>query len=320
MSAPDTLERAVHSILNQSYQDFELIIIANGSDSHTLAIIDKLKSHQKISIAKLAEANLAGALNLGISQAQGPLIARMDADDYAHPDRLQLQVAYLDSHPEIGVVSCLVNHISDQQGQQGYAFHVEEINSLVNPRQHWLRRFVDSPVAHPSVMVRRSVFEEIGLYSDFDGPEDYELWLRALDAGVQFAKVEQSLLDWYDFDTRLSRVSTRYRPEVFFELKAKFLAKWFHSSQSGRPVWIWGYGKSVFEKSASLAKYDISVAGYIDLRSRPGQRVCIGYSDLEKLKDPFILVYVSDRFGKKQISQHLDNEGYVEGQDYLLMV
>ena len=243
----------------------------------------------------------------------------MDADDYAYPQRLELQYAYLLNHPDIDVVSCLVQHMATADDQTGYQVHVDEINLIITPQDHDVKRFIDAPVAHPSVMFRKSLIDKFGGYLDFDGPEDYELWLRFLDKGVAFAKLNEVLLDWYDYPQRLSRTAAAYSTNRFYKLKADYFSKWWQRHQEGRSLYVWGYGKQVFRKVMFLEDNELTIAGYIDVKKRTSTtRHCLHHTAYHKDLG-FVLIYVSDRKGKTLINDYLLSNGAVEGTDFLFM-
>src|SRR5690606_5954977 len=198
-NAADTVARAVRSVLAQTFPDFELLVVDDGSTDETAdAALAAAAGDARLRILDRGRCGLVAALNAGIDAARGRLIARLDADDEMLPRRLEAQVALLDERPDVGVASGLVEFGGDPRRALGYALHVEWLNSLVEPDDIALNRFIESPVAHPSVMFRRELIERHGGYLDNDEPEDYELWLRLMDAGVRFAKVQEVLLRWND--------------------------------------------------------------------------------------------------------------------------
>ena len=142
---------------------------------------------------------LVAALNAAASLAAGALLARMDADDVALPARLARQVAALDAEPALDVLGCRValldDGVADNEGMRAY---VRWSNTLVGHAAIDADRLVESPLVHPSVMMRAAALRALGGYRAFDGPEDYDLWLRALAAGRRFAKVPEVLLQWRD--------------------------------------------------------------------------------------------------------------------------
>jgi glycosyltransferase involved in cell wall biosynthesis len=164
------LDQSIRSILEQTLKDFEFVIFDDASTDGSTELLrewsrrdDRIRLHE--SKQKLG---LAGSSNAVVSKAQAQIIARMDADDIAHPDRLRLQWEVIASRPEVAVVGTLCNGI-DTSGRE------------VRPRDRWrlLRRSSLIPFPHGSVMFRRSVFDQVGGYDQrSDGGEDQDLFLR----------------------------------------------------------------------------------------------------------------------------------------------
>jgi glycosyltransferase involved in cell wall biosynthesis len=322
-NAENTVMRAVDSVLKQTWQNIELIIMDDGSDDGSSGLIGKIWD-ERIRYQRMDHSGLVAVLNAGINMAAGRYIARMDADDWMHPQRIARQVEYLDQRPEIGLVSCLVRYIGDSRKFEGYARHVNWLNTILNHEDIYNQRFVESPMAHPSVMFRKTVVQQHGDYSAGPFPEDYELWLRWLDQGVKMAKTPEILLDWYDDAHRLSRIHPHYSENAIYQLKAYFFSQWYKSLSDDRQrrVLIWGQGSAVRRKSSWLGKYGIEISGYIDIRkgsmqTKDGQLPVYFYEDLPE--NHFILSYVGDRTGRKAIRKHLIGKGYAEGVDFYMM-
>jgi hypothetical protein len=186
----------------------------------------------------------------------------------------------------------------------------------------YLNRFVEAPLIHPTIMMRKEVYQRFGGYMEGPFPEDYEYWLRLMDAGLKFAKIDETLLDWYDSADRLSRTDLRYHSNAFYRIKTFYLAKWMNKRFNRLPsVWIWGIGKSVHGKSHWLNKFNISISGYIDIKDKSGRwfkgKPIIYYEDLPQ--GLMILSYVSDRVGRNKIHNYLLGLGYREGVNYYRM-
>jgi glycosyltransferase involved in cell wall biosynthesis len=189
-NAADTLDAAINSIAQRTFRDWELILIDNASTDSSGAIAREWSlSDPRIRVIDEARVGIAEALNTGLKHATAPLIARMDADDIAHPERLAQQVAYMDEHPEIGVLGTRTSFFSTVNEHRGMQAFVEWQNAILSPHEHYTKRFVDAPLAHPSVMFRRELVARHGGYSTEPLPEDHELWMRWMDAGVRFAKL-----------------------------------------------------------------------------------------------------------------------------------
>jgi glycosyltransferase involved in cell wall biosynthesis len=220
-NAEATAEAAIQSIVEQTYTDWELLAVDDGSTDGTLDLLSAWATRDKrIRVCRRPHGGIVSTLNAGLELATGTFIARMDADDVPLTDRFEKQLDFLNRHPDIGVVGCRVTFGGDASSGAGYATHVDWVNALINPEDLSLNRFVEAPVAHPSVLFRADLPRRYGGYRDGDFPEDYEPWLRWMDAGVRLGKLPEPLLIWKDPPTRLSRNHARYSVDAFYRLKA----------------------------------------------------------------------------------------------------
>lgn len=316
-NAEDTLDEAIHSILEQSCNNFEFIIVDDGSSDSSSQIIDKWAGEDdRIRPVYNDHRGIVKALNKGLRQAKGRYIARMDADDISLPLRLEKQVTFLDEHPEIGLVSCLVEHLGNQQTQEGYARYVSWINGLTSAEEIRMNRFIESPLAHPSVCFRQSLIPKYGDYRDGNFPEDYELWLRWLDQGVQMRKLPEVLLQWRDQENRLSRNHPRYSTEAFYKIKAEYLAQWLQSQNPYHPyIVIWGAGRTSRKRAELLTQYGVRITHYIDVDPKKvGQNIhgrpVWGPDDIPADGARFIISYVGNRGVNQKIFDYLKERGY----------
>lgn len=265
-NAAGTLPHAVESIRAQTFTDWELVLVDDGSTDDTPALIERWsRVEPRLRAVRQPHAGIASALNLGLARARGELIARLDADDVSRADRFEQQVRLLEACPESGVASCLVEFGGDPGSSPGFARHVAWLNSLVTPEAIALGRFIEAPVAHPSVMFRRSLVACHGGYRDGPFPEDYELWLRWFERGVRFAKVPEPLLVWNDPPGRLSRRDRRYDREAFYAVKAPSLARAVRATLGGRALWVWGAGRVTRRRVERLEAEGVEVCGFIDV-------------------------------------------------------
>jgi glycosyltransferase involved in cell wall biosynthesis len=318
--AARTLESAVWSLLEQTFADWELLLLDDGSMDHgTYHAAGFASRDPRVVMQRLPHTGIVQTLNVGLDLARAPLVARMDADDICLPDRLAEQVGYLDGNGHVGMVSCLVEHLGKGDKQQGYANHVEWTNSLVTSEEIALGRFVESPFAHPSVMFRKELVQKHGGYRDGNFPEDYELWLRWMDAGVVMGKVPKVLLRWRDLPDRLSRNDARYRLEAFYRMKFEYLAKVL---PQGKPIWIWGAGRTTRHRATWLQELGVRIEGYYDVdpKKTGDPRIGLvvkGHEEIEEPGDRFILVLAGARGIRQQIRGFLAGRGWMEGKDFL---
>lgn len=209
---PDFLKLSIESILKQTYDKIELIII---DDSTTSVCDDILQKHfyhdRRIQHVKTeARLGLTGSLNFGCSLAKGDYIARMDSDDIALANRIEKQVFILETDKSISVVGSdiiLIDNYGDVVGNRRYPTENRKIIKMMH--------FVN-PIAHPTVMFRKEIFESLGGYDeDFTNAEDLELWLRWSNKKVVFSNIPECLLKY--------RTSTdqRHNSHWLFNLKAR---------------------------------------------------------------------------------------------------
>jgi len=169
------LREAIESILNQTFDDFEFLIVDDGSTDKTLEILrEYAKKDSRIKvIVNQGNIGLTKSLNKAIREAKGEYIARQDADDVSMPERLEKQIEFLERNLEIGMVGTFYYEISGEG---------RIIRRKVMPKDNKeLRRTLIryNPFFHGSVMIKREVFSKVGLYNEnFKRAQDYELWFR----------------------------------------------------------------------------------------------------------------------------------------------
>lgn len=187
----DYLEEAIVSVLNQTLNDFEFIIVNDGSTDTTTEILNAYSSRdERIIVLQESRIGLPRALNLGLRYSSGELVARMDADDRSHPERFRYQVAYLETRRDIAILGTQIRHI-DSSGAVVFCPRFP-----TRPQSVARRMRIHDVVAHPSVMFRRSAILALGGYRSFPQTQDLDLWLRALDSGLQISNLSRALLDY----------------------------------------------------------------------------------------------------------------------------
>jgi len=323
--AAATLPAALASICDQTFPDWELVAVDDGSADDSSNLLEAIgRRDSRVRLIRQPAEGIVAALRCGCAEARGAFIARMDADDLMDPQRLERQLAQFTLDPAAGLVSCRVRHGGEPVSQAGYAHHVSWINSLRTPEEITLRRFVESPVAHPSVIFRRELIHQHGGYAEGDFPEDYELWLRWLDDGVRFTKVHAELLTWNDSTGRLSRNDSRYRPEAFYRLKCRYIARWLRREiPAEKSAWLWGAGRVTRRRFASLENEGVRIAGFIDVdpakvgRLRDGRPVVLP-DNLPPAAESVIIAGVGVRGARELIVAQLEKSGRVEGRDYII--
>lgn len=276
----------------------------------------------RIRLVEPGRVGLVAALNRGIAEARAPLVARMDADDVMHPDRLRLQRHFLAANPSVALVACRVELFPEERIQAGWREYVRWQNACLTPDDIADGLSVESPLAHPSVTVRRDALLAVGGYADGPFPEDYELWLRMHRAGLRMAKLPDVLLRWREHDRRASRTDARYSREAFDALRAAFVAS-DPRLAAGRPAVVWGAGRRSRLRARGVMERGIDPAAWIDIDPKKvGQRVWdrpVHPPEWLAGRDPrpFVLVYVTSHGARELIAARLGEMGYVPREDWL---
>lgn len=314
--AASTLPEALAGILAQrEAPPFEVICVDDGSvDSTPLLLAEAARRDRRIRVVRGVGSGLVAALNLGLSHCRGEWIARMDADDRVHPDRLRLQAALLASDPSAGAVGSLV-HCIPRPLSPGLARLETWLNQTVTKDQCRKARFVEAPLVHPSATFRREALREG--WEDHGWAEDWDLLLRIVERGWELLKVPEVLLEWRDSPGRLTRTGSAYREEAMFRLRAHYLAR---GPLRGRPFDVWGAGPTGKRLGRELEAHQLRPRAFFDVdakkRTARGRPV-LGERDLPPPGDALLLCAVGAAGARDEIRAMLESRGYLEERDFL---
>jgi len=323
-NASATLLAALESLERQTLADFQVIAVDDGSTDDTGDLLGVWAARDgRFRVVKQDHQGIVTALNAGLEHCQAKYIARMDADDLSHTERLSRQVAYLEQHPGVSLVGCRVRGYPPHDVRAGFMVYLDWQNALLTDEDIRREIFVESPLAHPSVMMRKDALLEVGGYHEHGWPEDYDLWLRFYLAGARFAKLQEILLDWREHPERLTHKDSRYSLENFLRVKAYYLMR--GPLQGKDSVLIWGAGMIGRRLSKHLVRQGAPLAAFIDIdlgkigSTRRGLPV-LSPDDLpswwHSFPNPAILAAVGSRGARKLIRQHLTLSGFEEGRDW----
>lgn len=224
------LAEAIGSILHQTYGHFELIIINDGSTDGSALIIQKFND-TRIRYYEQANQGLAAALNRAVSLASGEYLARQDADDMAFPQRFEKQVAFLEDHPRHGMVGTWA--AIWEETKETTRVHKHPADSM-NLKFDLL---FDNPFVHSSVMIRKAVFEQVGLYAAARErqPEDYELWSRVA-RQFEVANIPEILQVYREVGGSICRTGINPFLDRVVNLSSENLAWWLGRTNPDRHI------------------------------------------------------------------------------------
>ncbi len=319
--------------------NWECVLVLDGADAPTReAAARAIDGDPRVRILDLPHGGLVSALNAGVAAARAPILVRFDADDRMTPDRVASQVAFLNAHRNVAVVSSHVTYAAldattDGRGMQR---HVAWLNTLCTHDDLAAMRFVDAPVAHPAVAMRRErVLADLGgaadagLYRDGDFAEDHDLWLRLFAARARFGVVPRPLVTWRDRPGRLTRADLRYRDDRRKRLVHAHLVD--GPLASGRPIRVWGAGDfgrrhvRGLREAATARGRPLDLRGFLDIDPAKVGRILQGNlrvfnsATLGPPDGGLTLVAVAAAGARPIIEAALAARGHLRERDYLLL-
>ena len=208
------IKEAIDSVLNQTFSDFELIIIDDCSTDNTVSVIEKISDNRICLYKKKTNSGLIASLNFGISIAKGDYLARMDGDDICLPERFARQIDFLEKNPDIILCGTAIKFIGSAS------------NILVFPQNHEeivINLFSFLPTfAHPTVMGKKEIFEKNNYNEDYEFAEDYELWTRLVQVG-KVASLKEVLLEYRVHPAQVSVKNKRIQDINSFKSRLEIL-------------------------------------------------------------------------------------------------
>jgi hypothetical protein len=222
----ETLRAALESTLASVGPAIEVVCVDDGSRDATAAILGEYaRRDPRVRVFARPARGIVASLCDALAAARGRLVARMDADDEMHPERLGAQRELLAARPDLGLAGCLVESFRAGGLRDGYRLFTDWANSCVSPDEIAREAFVDCPLPHPTWLAPRAALEQVGGWRDPGWAEDLDLFYRLLAAGFHAAKVPRTLHRWRDHDARLSRTDPRYGRVALARAKAHWLPR-----------------------------------------------------------------------------------------------
>lgn len=319
-NAAGTLPEALASVKGQIFQEWELLAVDDRSTDGSAEIVAEFVATERRARLLVNDSGrgVVGASETAGRAARAEWLARMDSDDVSHPERLARQWEMAQARPELDVIGCGVEILTPLG--DGMARHVEWVNSLQEPEAIANARFIENPLVHPSALMRKAAVERVGGYRAVPWAEDHDLWLRLLEAGPVFGKVPETLLQWRDSATRLTRNDPRYGEVFRHKMRAHFLARLPGLRERG--VVIAGAGPIGKAMAKELLLRGIAVHGFFEVHPRRiGEKIqgapVAGLDDFGKRWREAVLLGAAGVPGAREDIMRMAREaGYREGADF----
>jgi len=216
-NAEKYIGEAIKNVLNQTFTDFELIVINDGSTDKTEEIILSFNDDRIHYIKNETNIKLIATLNKGIDLAQGKYIARIDADDVCMPERFEKQIDFLENHPDYVLCGSWA-YIIDSKGEKTGRVRYIDTHNLLK-----ISLLFTVPLIHPSVMAQTNILKQFKYSISALHTEDFELWIRIVNAGYKIANIPEYLIKYRWHDTNISVENEAFQSKKKFELLKPYI-------------------------------------------------------------------------------------------------
>ena len=229
-NAEATLGDTLQSLVAQSFGDFDVLLVDDASTDGTRALAESFSDRLALRVLPLAvNQGVAGALNHGLAQIGSPYVARIDADDIALPERLALQHAFLEAHPDIDVCSSAMEMFYPQGGPSGQILAKPATDASIKTA---LVQYC--ALSHPACLLRRRFFDAVGLFDvALDFAEDYDLWCRGALQGRRYANLPQALTRYRQHAGQVAQQKRQLQYARDLQVKRRYIAALLGEESAG---------------------------------------------------------------------------------------
>lgn len=303
------LEACIHSVLSQTYANWELIAIDDHSTDNSLQVVeDFTKSDQRIKVVANTGKGIIPALREAFRRSSGEYITRMDSDDIMKPNKLMELYRGLTRAGRGHVAVGQVQYFSDSGISDGYARYERWINGLTANGSNYSEIYKECVIPSPCWMIDRQDLESAGAFEPDRYPEDYDLTFRFYKAGFKCIPCNKVLHCWRDYPHRTSRTSEHYAQNYFLDIKIHYFMALDYDPD--RPLVVWGAGNKGKSIARYLTDHDQDFYWLCDNPRKIGKKIyeqdLYPYQLLETLNRPQSIVTVANEDSQAAIRAYFD--------------
>lgn len=313
------LPECINSIINQTYKNWELLAVNDGSTDNSLAILNEYASKDnRIKVFTNNGKGIIDALRLAYENSRGELITRMDSDDVMSEDKLMVLSTNLLDAGKGNIAVGLVKYFSGNGVGDGFKNYEHWLNGLTLTGNNFEQIYKECVIPSPCWMVFREDLEKCGAFLPNRYPEDYDLTFRFYLNGLKSIPCDMVLHHWRDYPTRTSRTDEHYADNTFLEIKTDYFLKLEYNNQTSLVVWgAGGKGKTLAQL---LIKRNIDFCWICDNPKKIGKHIydkeLLAFNELDKIENSQSIVTVANPTAQKEIRKYFEDRNQVSMQDF----
>ena len=309
----------IESILNQNYQNWELIMVDDHSSDGSYQIVSSYaQNDERIELLKNKGSGIIPALQTAYSKSRGQFITRMDSDDRMHSRKLELMFKDLQQYGKGHVALGQVSYFNENGLGKGYLAYEKWLNKLTKNGTNYSEIYKECVIPSPCWMLNRDDFDTCGAFQSLTYPEDYDLAFRLYKNHIKCIPSEHVLHFWRDHGNRASRTDENYSDNSFIELKVScFLKLDYHKR---RPTVIWGAGQKGKKIARLLKQQGIDFKWVCNNPKKIGKHIynieLKSFQAIKSFEQPQIIIAVANPKDQQEILCFLDELKMKRMQDY----
>ena len=313
------LSDCIQSIINQTYTNWELIIIDDGSLDNSFSVVKKFcETDSRIHLYKNNGNGIIAALRLAFSKSKGDFITRMDSDDIMISNKLEILSASLLKHGKQHIAIGLVSYFSENGIGDGYTKYELWINDLTKKGTNYSEIYKECVIPSPCWMIHRNDLIAADAFNMNRYPEDYDLAFRFYKKGYTCIPCASVLHRWRDYSTRASRTDPHYTHDYLLDIKLHYFLKL--DFDVSRPLTIWGAGDKGKKIAKTLVKKEIPFHWICDNPNKIGRDIygqkLKSFNYLEHINNPQSIITVANTEAQQQIRSYLNTLNLKSMTDY----
>ena len=314
------LGECLDSIINQTYSNWEVLIIDDHSTDQSYNLVEKFAIKDKrIKLYKNNGHGIIEALRLAFNESKGALITRMDSDDIMHSKKLEVLVDNLLKHGKHHVAVGLVKYFSKDGVGEGYKTYENWLNSLTINGNNYTEIYKECVIPSPCWMVHRQDLIACDAFNPNRYPEDYDLTFRFYKHKFKCIPCDTVLHNWRDYSTRTSRTHIHYAQNHFTSLKIHYFLDIDYNKD--KTLTIWGAGTKGKIIAKTLVERNIPFEWICDNPKKIGRDIygkpLKNFKALEYIKNPQSIITVANKQAQEDIKSYLNNLNLKPIDDYV---